>query len=110
MQTDNSLETKPKKQWLPDNLQLGLLLGLLTPVIGVIIYYYTKVAPNTWNDFISYVGREKKLLSSLTVICLLPNIALFTLFINTHKDKTAKGIFATTLIYAIASLLTKFLG
>jgi hypothetical protein len=35
------------------------------------------------------------------------NIALFTYYINTTRDKTAKGIFAVTLIYGIGVLLLK---
>ncbi len=108
--TDNSSSmSSQKKTYLPDNLRLGLLIGLLGPLISLVIYYYWKVTPNTWSTFFEYLLQEKRLLSSLTVICLLPNIAFFTLFINTQKDKTAKGIFAFTVVYAIASLLYKFL-
>jgi len=35
---------------------------------------------------------------------------IFTLYINTRRDQTAKGIFGITVIFAIASLLFKFLG
>jgi hypothetical protein len=35
---------------------------------------------------------------------------LFTLFVNAKIDKTAKGIFIVTVIYAIAALLIKFFG
>lgn len=98
------------KKLLGDNLFTGVVLGLLTPLLGLVIYYYAKVSPNSWTDFFKYLGVEKRLLSSLTVICLLPNIALFTLFINTRRDQLAKGIFGGTLVYAISSLLIKFLG
>jgi len=99
-----------KKTFLPDNLKLGLFLGFLTPLLCLVIYFFWKIYPNTWNTFLTYLFQEKRLLSSLTVICLLPNIAFFTLFINTQRDKTAKGIFAFTVVYAIASLLFKFLA
>ena len=38
------------------------------------------------------------------------NIVLFTLYINAKCDRTAKGIFAVTLVYAIVALLFKFLA
>jgi hypothetical protein len=38
------------------------------------------------------------------------NIVIFTIFINGQRDKTAKGIFVVTLIYAVAALLFKFIG
>jgi len=34
---------------------------------------------------------------------------MFTFYINTHRDKTAKGIFAITVVFLIAALLIKFL-
>jgi hypothetical protein len=93
-----------------NSLKLGLLLGLLLPVLGIVIYYYWKISPNSWSIFLQYLKIEKRLLSSLTVVCLLLNVALFTYYVNTRRDETAKGIFAITLVYAIASLLVKFFG
>ena len=93
-----------------DSLKLGLLLGLLTPTLGIVIYYYWKIAPNSWSDFFFYLKTNKSLVTSLTMICLLCNVAIFTAYVNTKRDQTAKGIFAMTLIYAIASLLFKFFG
>jgi magnesium-transporting ATPase (P-type) len=95
---------------LKDRLLTGMAMGLIAPILALVIYYYVKVSPNSWGVFFKYLVNEKRLLSSLTVICLLPNIALFTLFINTHRDQTAKGIFGITLVFAITSLLIKFLG
>lgn len=101
---------RPIPAWKKDTLTRGFILGLLTPIIALTVYYYAKIAPNTWGEFLRYLVTEKRLLSGLTVICLIPNIALFTLFINTHRDQTAKGIFGVTLLFAIVSLLIKFLG
>jgi hypothetical protein len=93
-----------------DNLRLGLVLGLLFPLLGMIFYYYWKIYPNAWSTFFRYLVIEKRLLSSLTVVCLLFNVAIFTIYVNTRRDQTAKGIFASTLIYAIISLVIKFLA
>ncbi|HSC52643.1 MAG TPA: hypothetical protein VLC98_03430 [Phnomibacter sp.] len=93
-----------------NNIRLGLALGFLLPLISVVLYYYWKIYPNTWSTFLSFLTTEKRLLSSITVICLLLNIAVFTAYVNTRRDETAKGIFTITLIYAIVSLLVKFLA
>jgi hypothetical protein len=53
---------------------------------------------------------NKPLITAITIPCLLLNIILFTVYINSRKDQTAKGIFAVTLIYAVASLLFKFIS
>lgn len=93
-----------------NNIKLGIMLGFLLPLVSIVLYYYWKIYPNTWTAFLSFLKSEKRLLSSITVICLLLNIALFTAYVNTRRDETAKGIFAITLIYAIASLMVKYLG
>ncbi|HSK14451.1 MAG TPA: hypothetical protein VK907_14620 [Phnomibacter sp.] len=109
--TENTPIPPTEKPFLKrDTLGLGFLLGSLAPVLALIIYYFAKISPNSWGDFFRYLAMEKRLLSSLTVICLLPNIALFTIFVNTKRDQTAKGIFGITLLFAITSLMIKFLG
>lgn len=91
-----------------DNIQLGLILGIIAPIAGLIIYYYLKFYPTySLNDFLAYFFRNKKLITAVGSICLIANVALFTLFINARRDLTAKGIFITTLIYGIAVLLVK---
>lgn len=90
--------------------KLGIVLGLMMPLLGLVIYYYWRIAPNSWSAFFHYLKIEKRLLSSLTVVCLLMNVGVFTYYVNNRKDNTAKGIFAITVLYAIVSLLVKFLG
>ena len=93
-----------------DNLKLGLVLGLLAPLVGIIIYYFWKIYPFTWSEFWQLLRNNKSLVTSLSMVCLFLNVVIFTLYINTRKDQTAKGIFGITVILAIASLLFKFLG
>lgn len=92
-----------------DSLQLGFILGFVAPLISLAIYYLLRFYPLfTVGDFFSFVGTNKGQITAISVPCLLLNIALFTIYINSHRDKTAKGIFSITLIYAIAALLLKF--
>jgi hypothetical protein len=93
-----------------DNLRLGLLLGLVTPILSLIIYYFVKFYPlYTVRDFFFFIGTNKSQITAVSVPCLVLNIALFTFYINSHRDSTAKGIFVATLIYAIIALLFKFI-
>ena len=93
-----------------DNLRLGLLLGLIAPVISLVIYYLVKFYPAfTVGDFFYFIRTNKSQITAVSVPCLVLNIALFTIYINSHRDFTAKGVFAATLIYAILALLFKFL-
>jgi hypothetical protein len=92
-----------------DNLKLGLVLGLLGPVFGLVIVYF--VHPDlkslSFNEFIDQFLNSNRMITSIGSLSLLANVVLFTLYINTHRDSTAKGIFITTLIYGITILLLK---
>ena len=88
-----------------DNLKLGLLLGLITPMI----VFALRFSGYEFNEYLDLFMREKKLITFWGVWCLVGNIALFTYYVNTHKDRTAKGIFAITLVYGIGILLLKLL-
>jgi len=93
-----------------DNLRLGLVLGLVAPIISLVIYYLVKFYPTfSIKDFFDFLRTNKSQITAVSVPCLVLNIALFTYYINSHKDSTAKGIFAATLIYAILALLFKFI-
>ena len=93
-----------------DNLRLGLILGLVAPIISLVIYYLVKFYPTfSIKDFFDFLRTNKSQITAVSVPCLVLNIALFTYYINSHKDSTAKGIFAATLIYAILALLFKFI-
>ncbi|HZH37607.1 MAG TPA: hypothetical protein VEX65_10040, partial [Flavisolibacter sp.] len=60
-------------------------------------------------DFVQTFANQKGLITFFGVWCLVSNIALFTYYVNTQKDRTAKGIFAITLVYGIGILLAKVL-
>ena len=92
-----------------DNLRFGLLLGFIAPLLSLIIYYFVRFRVYSFLDFLQFVGSNKNQITAISVPCLVLNIALFTFYINTRRDKTAKGIFAITLVYAIAALLLKFI-
>ncbi|MBL7698909.1 MAG: hypothetical protein JNK79_12150 [Chitinophagaceae bacterium] len=92
-----------------DDIRLGLVLGFLAPIISLGIYYLVKFYPLfTLSDFFNFISQNKNQITAISVPCLVLNIALFTLYINSRRDKTAKGIFTITLIYAITALLLKY--
>ena len=92
-----------------DNLRFGILLGFIAPILSLVVYYFLRFYPLfTVSDFFEFLGSSKNQITAVSVPCLLLNIALFTFYINSRRDQTAKGIFAVTLIYAIGALVLKF--
>ncbi len=93
-----------------DNLRFGMIMGLVAPVISLVIYYFVKFFPlYSVGDFLFFLRTNRSQITAVSVPCLVLNIALFTFYINSQRDKTARGIFAATLIYAITALLFKFI-
>lgn len=92
-----------------DNLNLGITLGILVPIIIAVLLYFLKFSYYPASDFISTVRSESRLITFFAAWCLVANIALFTLFINTNKYRTGKGVFIVTIVYGIGFLLLKLL-
>ena len=90
-----------------DNLKLGLVLGLLAPMLGMFGFYFWKFSTYPLKEFVLYLVEAKSLITAMVTFSLMANAVLFTLYINTNKDKTAKGIFWVTMVYAVAALIMK---
>lgn len=95
-----------------DNLKLGLIMGLVGPLIGLVFIYFVRsdFRPLSFGEYIEYVFTNNRLITSIGSLSLLANVILFTLYVNTHRDKTAKGIFLVTLLYGIGILVLKILN
>ncbi len=92
-----------------DNLALGLILGFLAPLLGLLGFYFTKFSAAKFVDFLYFLTIYKTLFTSVISVSLIVNAIIFTVYINTQKDKTARGIFAATCVYAIVCIIMKFL-
>lgn len=90
-----------------DNLKLGLILGLFGPIIGLVVVYFFKFSSFPFFEFLDNFIHENRLITSIGSLSLLANAILFTIYVNTHRDNTAKGIFIITLIYGIGILVLK---
>ncbi len=94
---------------LKDNTKYGIVLGFLAPFIGMFIFYKWKLSVLSIKEFFQFILIEKKMLTSMITFSLLANAAIFTLFINTDKDHTAKGIFISTCVWAVLAIVLKIM-
>ncbi|MBM3412823.1 MAG: hypothetical protein FJY19_05530 [Bacteroidetes bacterium] len=90
-----------------DNLILGLVLGFVGPLLGLLFLYYFLYPSFTLLEFLDSFFHENRLLTSIGSLSLLVNAILFTFYVNTQRDQTAKGIFIITVFYGIGILLLK---
>ncbi len=91
-----------------DDLKLGLLLGFITPILGMFAYYFIQFRLFTIKEFFTVMFQQKSLMSGIISISLIANAVVFTIYINKEIDKTARGIFIATCSYALLALAVKW--
>ena len=93
-----------------DNFWLGTIIGFISPIIGFAIFKMIKYDRFTLTEMYQWMTMNHNLITAWISVSLFTNALLFTLYVNARIDKTAKGIFVVTVIYAVAALLIKFFG
>ena len=91
-----------------DNFIFGIALGILAPVIGFLIYKLVKFKGLSLFEMFQWMKLNPNLISASISVSLMANAILFTIYINGKRDKTAKGIFVITIIYAITAMIFKY--
>ena len=92
-----------------DNLKFGLLIGFIGPLISIVVYYFIRFSLFSIGEVWEFLKQNKNQITAIIVPCLLLNIILLTIYLNTHRDKTARGIFAATIFFGLGALILKFL-
>jgi hypothetical protein len=93
-----------------DSFWLGAILGLIAPVIGFFIFKMIRYNNFSLREMYQWMTLNHNLITAYISVSLFANAILFTLYVNAKIDKTAKGIFIVTVVYAIAALLIKYFG
>lgn len=90
-----------------DNLRLGLLLGLIGPLIGLLVIYKINFPSMGLGEFLDYFIHDNKVITRVGTLSLLANALLFALYVHFDKAQTFKGIFIVTLFYGVGILILK---
>ncbi|MEO6611908.1 MAG: hypothetical protein ABIT05_11255 [Chitinophagaceae bacterium] len=90
-----------------DNLRLGLILGLIGPLIGLFIVYLVKFPSFSFTEFLDYFMHDNKVITNVGTFSLLANAVLFAIYVHFDKAQTFKGIFIITLFYGVGILILK---
>ena len=95
-----------------DNLKLGILLGFAAPILGLVLLKYYRYGMLNFKEVIQYIFLQpnRSIITAGLSVSLMMNAILFTIYINTNRDYTAKGIFFATLFYGLIILGFKFLA
>ena len=90
-----------------DKLLVGLILGLLLPVLAIVIFWLF----NSEESLFYYLKGFYRVnsLAGLISLSAIPNLLLFFIFIWTNRNRSAKGVIFATLIVTLIMLLFKVL-
>ena len=91
-----------------NRLFIGVITGLLIPVITLLIFNQAAFDQLNAGEFIRYMIHRGKLSSVLSLV-ILPDLLLFFIFIWLDYLYSARGVLAATLIFALLVVISKFL-
>ena len=89
-----------------NNIKLGLILGILAPILTMIIIYLVKFYGYDLQELVDLLV-SKRVFTKIVSLCIIPNLALFFLFLNKYYYNTARGILMSTIIFALFVFITK---
>lgn len=91
-----------------NNIFLGIVLGLIVPALTVFLIYKIRFNQYSLDEFID-VFIQRKVLSSLLSLCVIPNLLVFMIFIWLNHLYSARGVLLSTLIVGFFIVGIKFL-
>ncbi|MCI5778043.1 MAG: hypothetical protein MR215_10610 [Bacteroidales bacterium] len=91
-----------------DKTWVGFVFGLVMPIITTLLFF--KFAYHGRLPFFDFLAQMMEIrgVGMLLAVSCLPNLAVFTLFAYTDRLKVSRGLFLSTLIYAFAIVIVKF--
>lgn len=92
-----------------DKIWVGLVVGILLPIIVLCIFYLSTYAHLTAPDFLKKMVFQSILLKLLS-LCAIVNLGAFFLFFQTKNDKAARGVIFATLLFAFYVMINKIMG
>jgi hypothetical protein len=96
-------------KWLVkfDKFWLGFILAIIVPVITLSITCFHTFGNQHVSEFLQFL-RDRHIMSKLFSLCVLPNLALFFLYIWGNFLKGARGVLAATILVAVFLVFVQF--
>jgi hypothetical protein len=90
-----------------NNLPLGLILGIIAPVITMVIVYYARFSNYVFNELIDFL-LDTQIFTKIVSLCVIPNLVFFFIFIRLNYLYSARGVLLATILFAIFVFITRF--
>lgn len=90
-----------------DSQPLGLISGLILPMISLVIFYMVRHSDLSPGEFLDTMLRLN-ILTQVISLHVIPNLLLFFIFIWKNYLFSARGVLTATFIFAGLVFLLKF--
>ena len=90
-----------------DNTIIGLLVGLIAPLIVMLGFWQVQFGHNSLLGFYEIMVQSNNL-PCLISIGLLGNLGAFFLFYRLKLDVSARGVIMATFLYGLVIVILKF--
>lgn len=91
-----------------DQTYIGVLGGLLFPIIGFLIYWTWNFDTLSVSEYFNHLLRLKKLPQVISLSVIM-NLAIFYLFIWRKFYYSARGVIGATFFWVLIVLIQKFM-
>lgn len=92
-----------------DKMWLGVILGVLAPLVTMYVYYLINFNHISVTKFINHLFKAQ-IQSSFLSLCVVSNLLVFFIFIWSEKYLSARGVLLATFIYGGAVVYLKFIA
>jgi hypothetical protein len=100
---------RPKKKY--DSMPVGLVLGLISPIVGFVIYGYlwSIYFEKPFGYFVEniFIGVEA-FQSSIVALSLIFNLVPFFIFLRSDRYRSGRGVLLALFIYVPLVLYLRF--
>lgn len=87
-------------------MMIGFIVGFIIPIISYFLIlkfvYPFEFADKSLHNIWLHLMAPK-----IISIASLPNLGVFFLFVHTNRMKSARGVLAATIVYALAVMIMK---
>jgi len=92
-----------------DTTVIGLLSGIIVPIITFLIVYFIMSGSQTLNEYLQRL-IDRNIQGHFISISVIPNLLIFFIFIWLYKMKAARGVLLSTFLWAFLILAIRLFG
>ena len=89
-----------------DKVGIGVLTGLIIPIVIFFIVYLVGENDMSFSNYISGMWRMQALVK-IGSLCVFTNVAAFWIFLRLKYEKAARGVLGATILYAFVVLISQ---